>query len=407
MRILVLGPQDVFPTNDGGTESTYGALSALARDNDIYFAFPRSPLTPASDALYEAIGVKALPLAYTPRDTLGGIILSSVRLRPFKFEKYCTRAAMLELADAIKGIEFDALICITAHTAGLGLSVRRHLGAEWPVILREHNIEYQLASSYAEARGAVERWMALRYSYLVKRREQQLWRLCDAVAFITDSELSEAISSKAPGNFIYLPEGTRPPVVRNYAPHAARDGVLILFNPRALQNVINLRTFILTYWSQIRPDCRTALRVTGVTNDELQTILGLNVAELDALNVTGIGFQSDLAAQFEQSVALIAPTFVGGGIRKKILESMSNGLPVIASYLDLRSSSFFIDGQNIVGFGDVDTLTLAMQEMSSTAKWDNFAANGKKTVAKHASWDAFVDVLLPEIRRLTTRGNHG
>lgn len=407
MRILVLGPQDVFPTNDGGTESTYGALSALARNHDIYFAFPRSPLTPASDGLYEAIGVKPLPLAFTPLDTLGGILLSSVRLRPFKFEKYCTRAAMLELADAIKGIEFDALICITAHTAGLGLSVRRHLGAEWPVILREHNIEYQLASSYADARGPVERWLALRYSYLVKRREQQLWRLCDAVAFITDRELSDAISSKALGNFIYLPEGTRPPVVRNDAPHAARDGVLILFNPRALQNVINLRTFILTYWSQIRPAGRPPLRVTGVTNDELQALVGLNGAELDALNVTGIGFQSDLAAQFEQSVALIAPTFIGGGIRKKILESMSNGLPVVASHLDVRSSSFFVDGENILGFGDVDTLAAAMQKMSSPATWGDIAANGRETVAKHASWDAFVDVLVPEIRRLSTRGNHG
>ena len=58
MKLLALGPQNVYPPVDGGKESIFGALGALVMHAEIAYVYPGAD-DKGTIAGYENIGVRA------------------------------------------------------------------------------------------------------------------------------------------------------------------------------------------------------------------------------------------------------------------------------------------------------------------------------------------------------------
>jgi glycosyltransferase involved in cell wall biosynthesis len=170
--------------------------------------------------------------------------------------------------------------------------------------------------------------------------------------------MDNALKSGVIGNFFLAREGVPIPAKRIKAYPGKDSALLILFNPKSIQNILNIKKFFYDYWIYAAGDQRiatTCLRVTGVSTEELAELIDLDVSKLNQLRVKGIGYIDDLSSLFQDSIALVSPTFIGGGIRKKILEAMANQIPVIATPLDVKVSNFFSPGRNILVMHDVDS----------------------------------------------------
>ena len=91
-------------------------------------------------------------------------------------------------------------------------------------------------------------------------------------------------------------------------------------------NEEGLRWFLDQVWPQVqreRPDARLTVIGAGASN-----------ALLGRMHDSGVeyrGFVEDLRPVYAASRVYIAPIFTGGGIRTKILEAMTAGVPVVAS----------------------------------------------------------------------------
>lgn len=405
LKLLCIGPQNVWPPIDGGKEGIYGALQGLASRSDVVYAYPAPSCNDAQREGYRQAGVDPLPVPWAVRESLPRMLSATANLRPYKFDKYSSPAAMCVFAKAVPRQAFDAIVCFHAHTARLGEGLREALGLQIPVVVREHNIEYELVANYRQLQPKPLRALGWLFEALTQREEHRIWAKADAVAFLNDRDLSIAEATGVQGRFLLAREGIPLPPRRAACHPGNTAPLLVLLNPKATQSVLNLREFIHRTWSKASRELRTegvTLDVTGVYTGQLAQLVGMSVERLQSLQIRGLGFLPSLAPVLETALALVSPTYVGGGIRKKILEAMANQLPVIATHFDIETCAYFHPGQNILELpDDPSRLGEMVKNLRNDALlWHGLSEAARITVETHASWDLFATTLLNEISRL-------
>lgn len=407
LKILALGPQNAYPPVDGGKESIYGALSALAFHADVTYAYPSNFNCPADG--YAMIDVTAVPYPYQPEDRPASILSATLAGKPYKFEKYGSGAAVRALNAAVPSTAFAAIVCHHAHTYGLARRFAQLRGLKVPIVVREHNIEYALVDSYRDSLGGVKRVAASLFAWLTRREELRIWREADAVAFLSDQDLRTARAAVGSGSsrFYLAGEGIPLPPRRPVRYPGAQAPLLILLNPRATQSVVNLRDFVHRYWLPLHGQHRLdneVLHVTGVTDEQLAALIELDAAKMNEAGIRGLGFLPSLASTLEGAFALVSPTFVGGGIRKKVLEAMAHQLPVIATDLDIDCCDYFKRHENILPMGEAESFANTIRQLRiDEAYWLALSTRARDTVEEFANWERYGDVISEVIRNLTSR----
>jgi len=404
IKLLALGPQEVIPPVDGGKEGIHGALASLARRFDVTYAYPRAENSAAAAEGYRAIGVRQLDVPFTPVESVCVVAGATLRCLPYKFEKYSTTAAERAYLDVIGTEAFDAILCFHPHTVALAEKIRQARGWHVPVVLREHNIEYELVRSYRDSLSGLKRIAASLFAHLTHREEMNIWKRVDAVAFLTDHDLAIARAQDAHSNFRLAPEGIPIPPKRELDRRAVSMQLLALLNPRATQSVASLKRFLHTVWAPAAdaPALQgLSVAVTGVDEHRLAALVDMATEQLKALRIRALGFVPSLAAVFAESLALVSPTYVGGGIRKKILEAMANQVPVVATRLDAESCGYFRSGENLLAFDNPQEFVDGVGRLvSDDAFWRDLAEAGRRTVEQHASWSLFAEEIHAEVTRL-------
>lgn len=400
-RLLYLSHRDVIPPNDGGKESIHGAIAALAKRADVTYAYPAGAEPAATSAGYSAINVRAVPVRFSPEETAPMIAASTLRLLPYKFAKHATRRAVDSFAAALEGSRFDAIVCSHPHVVRLAERILERRGERLPIVLREHNIEYALVESYAKRLDFPLKLAAQAYAWMTRREEQSIWRRVTAVALMSDADLRTARATGVQANFLLAPEGVPLPPVRKAVWPGRAAPLLVLFNPRAPQSVINLRLFYEQYWAPIqaaellpgRP-----LAITGVGTAELASLLRTTEAELGSRNVRALGFVESLPELFASSLALVSATFAGAGVRKKVLEAMAHQVPVMATAMDVATCSFYRPEQNILRVDTIAEFVAAAKRLADDpAFWLSLSQAGRSTVEVHATWELFADAMMKEV----------
>ncbi|MEQ1592330.1 MAG: glycosyltransferase [Thiobacillaceae bacterium] len=407
-RVLALGPQEVFPPTDGGKESIYGALATLAKHIAVTYAYPANENSSANEANYSAIGVRQIAVSYSPRESIWVILNAILRGKPYKFEKYSTKRAVQLYQDALGTAKFDVVLCFHPHTVALAKRLQQHNSWCLPIILREHNIEYELVQSYRDSLSGIWKWAATVFAVITRVEEQRIWRCVDAVAFITDRDLLTARTQDPHSNFLLAPEGVPIPPERVALKPSSDRQLLVLLNPRATQSVANLKQFLHSHWLMASDDPRlqdVSLAITGVGLDQLAELVNMTPTQLSSMRVRALGFVPLLRDTFATSLALVSPTYVGGGIRKKVLEAMANQLPVIATVMDIATCSYFHEGQNILRLGTpAEFIECVEGLLLDDERWQQLSDAGRITVERFASWSLLADVIISEIARLTEKG---
>lgn len=410
LRILVLGPQEVIPPTDGGREGIHGAITALSKVAKVTYSYPATLDKRASAASYSSVGVSVRPVDFSPRESFWIILRSALMLQSFKFAKYSTKTATSLYTEAHKNQTYDAVLCCHPHMFAVAMSLKQELGWICPIILREHNLEYELVKAYSLSLKGVRRIAGLFFAAMTKKEEIGIWKRADAVAFLTSSDYEQASRvcpfGASSGRFFVAAEGTPLPDV-TYNENGERErSLLILLNKKATQSVLNVKHFLDTVWVDAHGDSKIrdiSITITGVTLEQLSALTGISTRELCKMRVECTGFLDSLEPLFCSSLALVSPTYVGGGIRKKILEAMARFLPVIASSIDVNSTDYFIHRKNILEYEDVEGFIQAIDSLEQAENFTRLAVAARKTVEKEASWDDFAREILTRIESLLTK----
>lgn len=401
IQILTLGPQEIWPPNDGGKEGIFGAITALAKKCTVTYACPCSEPSQETYEAFKKNRIQFLPVDYEVRETIFTVLEATLKLKPYKFHKYSNSKAISAFAKTVKHLRPDCIICHHAHLGEVGLAIRQRFNWEIPIIIREHNIEYELLDSYRTAQPYYMRVLLLPLQRITRRFEWRLWREVDAVAFLSDADYRTGNESGQVKRGLLAREGVPIPRRRNLGPKSDLNSIFYPFNPNASQNRFNLREFITKIWLEIRLDQEIneiKIVISGVNAEGLREITGLTVDQQNEARIEAVGFLDSLRATYDSALAVVSATFVGGGVRKKILEAMANEVPVIATELDIRTSSYYIESKNILKFHDADSFSKCLKRLKTDSnEWLQFSILGRKAVEEHANWNQYADVILDQI----------
>lgn len=400
IKILCIGPQDVSSLVDGGKQSIAGALSGLAQENEVFYAFPKNTNGSVVDIeCYANIGVTSIPFEANVEETFLFRFISTLRLRSYKFDKYSRKRNALSLLKRFNNYNIvpDIILCHHPHTVELGAYVRKYF-PKAQLFLREHNLEFEIVKTYSKGLGVFLKLIGILMSIITKKHEKRVWEKVDATFFMSPSDYKKALDlfPKVRSKLYLANEGINVVPIEPKSKH--NNKLLFLLNPKASQNIVNAKIFMENYWipyvtsNSLIPDGK--LIITSVSIEEFSLMTGIPVNYLKQLKIEFPGFVMDVNALIVSCIATVSPVFVGAGMRIKNLKSMALGIPVLATDLDIETNDNFKQDINILSMNTYQEFVNSLESLQNEEFRKSISMNARSLMVSEFSWSRFTKEII-------------
>jgi len=332
MKVLQLSNKIPYPEKDGGALAinaiTEGLLKAgsevtmLAMNTKKHFIDIASiPEKFRNDRHLIAVDIDTSikPLAALPALLTG----KSYNLSRFQSEDFSKK-----LAEILQKQNFDVI-----HLEGLYLApylplIRQYSKA--PVILRAHNIEWQIWQKLAaKERGMIKKWYLTKLAKQLKKYEENVVNLFDGIATITnqDGEYLKKIGCKVP--IVNIPFGID---VASYTPKESKypNSLFYIGALDWLPNLQGLDWFLNNIWPKIHLEFPKAQFNIGGRN------MPYDLRKSKYPGVEYYGEVPDAKIFMEKHDIMLVPLLAGSGVRVKIIEGMAMGKPIITTNVGIE-----------------------------------------------------------------------
>ena len=389
-KILYLSPQNVIPPTDGGKISIYYPIQELSKKNTLFFGYITNNDCNDTEA-YKKINIIPIDFYKNTKDNILLILKNIFSKIPFKMEKYFDKRFLNILINLIKEEKIDVVICSHPHMAYYALELKK-IFPKMKTILREHNIEYKLVEEYySYERNFLRRFIANWQFKKTKKYEIYLWKQFDRVVFISDSDFAEAKKNiNLDDRQMVIYDGFKckniDPIIKK-----EKDSFIFSGNLNSIQNHKNLNEFIKKIWMPlVENNKQYKLYITGNTNEILEKKLSLTKNQLEKLNIINLGFVENIDETIMSKEYFISPTYIGSGIRIKVLHALSLGMITFVSEKDYQMVKYFKDLRNVVKFKDRSEFIEKLRyiENNHNLKKD-IASNARSLIKNELSWDNY------------------
>lgn len=317
-RLMIISPVTPYPVFHGAGSCIFGYLRALRSDFDIFFTgfCPEKLLQQAEDGLRLICRDVALmaPPERRHLDAFSSTPFYFSNLRDDRLRKTVAEMYRAARPDLVQVEYFN----MAEYADGLQATrlIRAHVQEWWHFYLGWK----QSLSRRAQVTQLLGAFDTIRHN-------RRTLRSFDRILVTSEEEGRRALELVPEARVESLPfllmdcEQFVPPVEIPQAPRV----IFVGFLPHT-PNEEGLRWFLEKVWPLVERD-EPGARLTVIGAGASNAMLGL----MHDSGVEYRGFVEDLRAVYAQSRVYVAPIFTGGGIRTKILEAMTAGVPVVSS----------------------------------------------------------------------------
>jgi len=386
MKILVLTPYLPAPPTTGGRRRVHALVSRLASSHDV-------TLLSFVDASGEFDAVAATRrlvsrLVTVPNAASGarGLRKRLLQLRSFLGRDSFARIALTtpEMQHAIDVLtregRFDLVLVEFAQMAGYAFP------GTAPVILDEHNVEYDILRRSAEVdRGCVRRAFDLLEYLKLRAEERRAWSHVDACVFTSERDAQLARASGCVAPIAVVPNGVD---TTDFSPAAARSdanarsgSTILFFGADFAPNADALRFYADEVFPEVRRQ-RPSARLVVVGD----CVVALRDRERDGVDL--VGRVRDVRARIASAAVVVAPLRIGGGTRLKILEAMAMGRPVVATTIGAEGIDA-VAGRDLLIADDAAGLAReTVRLLRDSELGETIGEAGRDLVVRRYDWDA-------------------
>jgi polysaccharide biosynthesis protein PslH len=326
---------------------TVEALAALGHTIQLV-AFEEKHYDPGP--LARMASVVLIPLRKRP--VVVGALSTLANRRPYTQLKREVVSAYRVL-DRLQGAQhFDVVLADEIHVASYGAYMKRHHGV--PYLLRAHNVQHEMYRHHTKtvANPLMREYFKLQTGRW-RRFEVEQFLLADVLAAMTPQD-EKVIGEMVPGRLVRsLPAAVDVEAFPYRGPTSReRHSMLMLGDMKWPAN----RDAALWFTREILP-----LIVSKVRDAKLY-LLG-SAAPVARLPVSGNleikGHVPDVAPYFARATLGVIPLRSGGGMRVKMIEMMSAGLPIVSTKKGAEGN-MAVDGEHYLGAEDAPAFASAV-----------------------------------------------
>lgn len=396
MEILQLIPKSIFPPDDGGRISIKNTSKHLLDFGATIYALVLEE-TPTPDTViksyipHSSFYYHSIP--HSTANTPGRIAKSLISNNPIYLSKHYSSSLVHQIADLYHpaGVNTSGITIIHAdHTAMMPLALAiqqkwsEKYGITIPIGLRLHNVEATIWERYAKELPFFnpKKWYVARQASLLRKSEWQLVQKAD-VAFPISEIDNQAVQK-------HCPQTKTVTVKAGINTNEWKQG--------KLEDKISGSLIIASVWSWIHNTnglvwfANSVMPLLERQNKTVNlTVLGKNPPDIllsvkrDSIHIKG--YVESVKPYFQKSLVYIAPLFVGGGMRVKIIEAMAAGLPVVATSVSAEGLSATNEDGLFVTDNPMIMAELIAELLANPIKAVELGQKAREYVVKYHSWE--------------------
>ena len=392
MKLLFITPQPPFPPKSGAAIRSANMILGLSRGHQITVFALRSSESRQSTPTMDLRNVVVRSFPVSPRGVKKRAVDFMTRKLPDLALRLCSPAlacATEELIEReridivqIEGLESAASLENVISRRDRPLIVYDAFNAEHQLQQRAFKTDLRNPSKSIAAFYSLAQWLRLA-SY-----ERWLCSSVDAVTTVSEEDKNTILALSPGAKITVVPSGVD---TSRYRP-GQRDldtGKNILFTGTMdyRPNIDAMRWFhkeIFPAVVQQVPDAQ--LWIAG--RDPVPGIKGLT-----GPNVTVTGEIEDDLPYFQQADVFVLPMRYGGGVRLKLLQAMSCGLPTVSTPDGLQGVKVSDEQDVLVANGPQDFAAKVVQVLSSPELAASIGAKARKTAEERYSWEKVLQPL--------------
>jgi len=327
MRVLLLTQVLPYPPDSGPKVKTYYVLKYLAQRHQVTLvSFVRDTDKPEYIRHLESLceRVITVPIARSKLQDLRFLGQSLISGEPWMMLRDERPEMRRVLADLAAGTPFDVV-----HADQLNMGQYALPFENSRKVLDLHNALWMLYKRMAETTPVSDpmKYILMRDWPLLKRYEGDLCRRFDSVIAVTEEDRQLLIEAGAPSDITVIPiaiDTTEQALIPRQpsGPHIVHIGTM--YWPPNINGIIWFLEAVYPLIKQQVPDVRCTLIGSRPPEHLIQR------GQADR-TLTITGYVEDPRPFLEDSSMMIVPLQAGGGMRVKILNALSQGIPMVST----------------------------------------------------------------------------
>jgi len=395
MKILFLTQVLPYPLDAGPKVRAYYVLRALAARHEVtLLSFVRATDTPAAlDHLRSfCASVKTVAMTRSALKDAGFLVQSLLRKRPFIIERDLS-AEMNRVIDELAQTHppFDAVHADQLWMAPYALrfcAVAAQRGARPRCVMDQHNAVFMIPQRLADAeRNPLKRALMMLEAHKLATFEVKTCRAFDHVTWVTQEDF-DAVQAQATLAGVQIPNDGVLPICgdpESVAPIALREGARRVTFLGGLHYPPNAQG-VLWFAREMFPQILTA------APDAILTVIGkqpppeLGTLGIPPRNLEVTGYVDDPTCYLAETGAFIVPLLAGGGMRVKIIDGWTWGLPIVSTSIGAEGVAA-AHGVNLLLADEPDGFARSVIDLLTDPVLNRaIAAGGRSTVLERYNW---------------------
>ncbi len=381
MRVLHLTNKPIYPLLDGGCVAM-NQLSKLLVHQEFTvknltietekhpFRLEDFPANYRADLHPEAVFLNTeLTIKGALKALLSGESYNLSRFRSEEFEQALIRV--------LKESQYDLVFCESVYLLPYIEVIREHSKAK--VIVRTHNVEFKIWKRLAKQSSFIKRWYLKKLSKALKKEELDLLQKADAIVAISegDSVLFKESGITVPITVIRVAmEKARETVSNPIAKFHHLGSMNWAPNVEAVNHLIHK---LLPAIRKVIPDAE--LHLAG---SFFPTKIHSNPSD----GVFVHGFVEDRFQFISNHGIQLVPLKSGSGVRIKLLESLSNGIPIITTPIGAEGLAKGVDAALIIAENDANFVANAIELYKNDELRQELSRNAIEYIDEQYSFDS-------------------
>jgi glycosyltransferase involved in cell wall biosynthesis len=389
MHILFLSQVLPYPLDAGPKMRSYYVLRHLAQQHQVTLLTFVRDTDRAEHVAHLAEfceAVHTIPMQRSRWRDLKFLARSLLSGQPFIIIRDQLPAMTAQLRQLIESRTFDVIHADQLWMAQYAVAARRMAAVAPPkLILDQHNAVHLIPKRLAEAeQNPLKRFVLTREARMMADYEVKICQQFDQVVWVTAEDhrvvgaLSEVIASQ-PAYSTIIPICADPDGIELVTPIGAPWRITFLGGLHWPPNAQGILWFAREVLPQIRASLPDA-QLTVIGKDPPAGLAG------EGIEVTGYVTEAELQSYLRETAVFIVPLHAGGGMRVKILDAWSWGLPIVSTTIGAEGIEVQPEHDILIADTPAAYADAVVRLLKDPVLASRLGQNGRKTVLQKYNW---------------------
>lgn len=391
MKILLVSSYLPYPLLDGGRIRLYNILKYLQKQHEITLVCEKRTHQSQQDIDEVSKVCKKVIVVDRPKAwSVKNVSKAALTLNPLLTTTHTNKKFRAKIEKELLGEAYDLIHVETFY-------VMQNLPkVNIPVVLVEHNIEYQVYEKFVKNASIFIRPALMLDVLKLKRAERKAWKKADLLVAVSPAE-QKIMGPKT----LLVPNGVDIDKFKLKKLHLNKITKKILFigNFKWVQNKDSVTFIIKNIWPRVLSENKNKLNIK-------LWVVGKNIpSSVKELGDPTIEFDENAPDEtekiYESADVLLSPIRIGGGTNFKILESMAVGTPVITSALGNEGINAEKNSEIIVCDKPEEYSQALLKLINDNYLYEKMARKGRVFIEEKFDWKNIAQKM-DSVYRMTT-----